>query len=126
MAISLPNASSSRTVLTSRARSTCPRTCPIAAPEKTPVTNSWNFYPYPDPRPRYIKVAVLRGPGTQNTHRASASQSFINLFRTAAGPQQGLPPPNPSQRLPRRSSGLAELNRSLQSDNQLCVLDIGS
>jgi len=57
---------------------------------------------------------------------ASVSQSFMKLFRSSAGPQQGLPPTNSSQRLTRRSSGLAELNRSLQSDNQLCVLDIGS
>src|SRR5579863_741925 len=62
---------------------------------------------------------------------ASVTHSFMKLFRgpsteSAPEPGQGARPPRASQRLTRRSSGLAELSRLLQSEEPLCVLDIGS
>src|SRR5579862_79858 len=56
---------------------------------------------------------------------ASVSQSFMKLFRgseSGQGPKTG----SGNSRLTRRSSGLAELARVLQSEEPLCVLDIGS
>src|SRR5579872_23486 len=56
---------------------------------------------------------------------ASVSQSFMKLFRgseSGEGPKTG----SGNSRLTRRSSGLAELARVLQSEEPLCVLDIGS
>ncbi|HUO07598.1 MAG TPA: class I SAM-dependent methyltransferase [Phycisphaerae bacterium] len=49
----------------------------------------------------------------------------MKLFRGSAGTENP-PDTKAPQRLTRRSSGLAELTRSLQSDEQLCVLDIGA
>jgi hypothetical protein len=53
---------------------------------------------------------------------ASVAHSFMKLFRGSSdstGPQGGAP------RLNRRSSGLAELAKLLNSDQTLCVLDLG-
>lgn len=56
---------------------------------------------------------------------SSAAHSFMKLFR-GSGESQGVKPAPVAQRLTRRSSGLGELARMLQSDEPLCVLDIGS
>jgi SAM-dependent methyltransferase len=57
---------------------------------------------------------------------ASVANNFMKLFRgSSAGPSQGMKPGQSPQRLTRRSSGLAELSRSLESEESLCVLDIG-
>jgi SAM-dependent methyltransferase len=51
----------------------------------------------------------------------------MRLFRgSPADARQGVKSAQPAQRLTRRSSGLGELARLLQSDEPLCVLDIGS
>jgi SAM-dependent methyltransferase len=62
---------------------------------------------------------------------ASVTHSFMKLFRgpsTDSAPDHGqsVRPPRCGQRLTRRSSGLAELMRLLQSEEPLCILDIGS
>ncbi len=58
---------------------------------------------------------------------ASVTHSFMRLFRgSPADARQGVKSAQPAQRLTRRSSGLGELARLLQSDEPLCVLDIGS
>jgi len=62
---------------------------------------------------------------------ASVTHSFMKLFRgpsteSAQDHGQTVRPPRGSQRLTRRSSGLAELSRLLQSGEPLCILDIGS
>ena len=62
---------------------------------------------------------------------ASVTHSFMKLFR---GPSvepdphhgQSVRPSHSSPRLTRRSSGLVELTRLFQSEEPLCVLDIGS
>lgn len=56
---------------------------------------------------------------------ASVTNGFMKLFRGSPS-QAGVDPKNPARpRLTRRSSGLGELARTLQSEEQLCVLDIG-
>jgi SAM-dependent methyltransferase len=56
---------------------------------------------------------------------ASVTNGFMKLFRGSPS-QPGVDPKNPARpRLTRRSSGLGELARTLQSEEQLCVLDIG-
>lgn len=58
---------------------------------------------------------------------ASVTNSFMKLFRGSsadAGPDSRVAAG--AQRLTRRSSGLAELARSLASEEALCVLDLGS
>jgi SAM-dependent methyltransferase len=58
---------------------------------------------------------------------ASVTNSFMKLFRGSSadvGPAIGAS--TGAQRLTRRSSGLAELARSLASEDPLCVLDLGS
>jgi SAM-dependent methyltransferase len=56
----------------------------------------------------------------------SVADSFMKLFHgTSAGPSQGTTPSQAGQRLSRRSSGLAELARTLASEEPLCVLDLG-
>jgi len=58
---------------------------------------------------------------------ASVTHSFMKIFRgSAPGNGQDLQTARPIQRLTRRSSGLAELARLLQSEEPLCILDIGS
>ncbi|MGO9127168.1 MAG: methyltransferase domain-containing protein [Terriglobales bacterium] len=61
---------------------------------------------------------------------ASVAHSFMKLFRGPSEPGQdhgqSVRPPRPAQRLTRRSSALAELTRLLQSQEPLCILDIGS
>ena len=57
---------------------------------------------------------------------ASVTHSFMKFFRgssteTAEAGKNALS----GQRLTRRSSGLAELSRAFQSENPLCILDIG-
>src|SRR5277367_5549388 len=58
---------------------------------------------------------------------ASVTHSFMKLFRgSSAIPGQGVTPVSTTQRLTRRSSGLGEVSRTLQSEEPICVLDIGS
>jgi SAM-dependent methyltransferase len=61
---------------------------------------------------------------------ASVTHSFMKLFRgpSEPGQQQGqsVKPPHATLRLTRRSSGLVELTRLFQSEEPLCILDIGS
>lgn len=61
---------------------------------------------------------------------ASVANSFMKLFRGPTEPGQGqgqsMRPQHSAQRLTRRSSGLAELTRLFQSEEPLCILDIGS
>jgi SAM-dependent methyltransferase len=58
---------------------------------------------------------------------ASVTHSFMKIFRgSSPDAHTGVQQPRTTQRLTRRSSGLAELARVLQSDEPLCILDIGS
>ena len=58
---------------------------------------------------------------------ASVTHSFMKLFRgSATVPGQGTRPVSMTQRLTRRSSGLGAVARTLQSEEPICVLDIGS
>jgi SAM-dependent methyltransferase len=50
----------------------------------------------------------------------------MKLFRGSTEPSQGATQEQARQRLTRRSSGLAELAKSLATDEPLCVLDLGS
>jgi SAM-dependent methyltransferase len=51
----------------------------------------------------------------------------MKLFRdSSVDPGRGPEPAQSKQRLTRRSSGLAELTKSLESEVPLCVLDLGS
>jgi hypothetical protein len=57
----------------------------------------------------------------------SAAHSFMKLFRDSSdSPRQEPAASQASKRLTRRSSGLAELAKSLSSETMLCVLDLGS
>jgi SAM-dependent methyltransferase len=55
---------------------------------------------------------------------SSVSQNFMKFFRGSSGPE--VTPAQSSQKLTRRSSGLAELSRSWESAEGLCILDLGS
>jgi SAM-dependent methyltransferase len=55
---------------------------------------------------------------------SSVSQNFMKLVRGSSGPPTT--PAQSSQKVTRRSSGLAELSRSWESAEGLCVLDLGS
>lgn len=57
---------------------------------------------------------------------ASVTHSFMRLFRgsSASAGEQVKPAPG-APRLSRRSSGLAEVSRTLQGQEPLCVLDLG-
>jgi SAM-dependent methyltransferase len=62
---------------------------------------------------------------------ASVTNSFMKIFRGPSvepGPHHGQSAraPHSAQRLTRRSSGLVELTRLFQSEEPLCILDIGS
>jgi hypothetical protein len=58
---------------------------------------------------------------------ASVTHSFMKLFRPSTTvPGQGVRPVSTTQRLTRRSSGLGAVSRTLQSEEPICVLDIGS
>jgi SAM-dependent methyltransferase len=57
---------------------------------------------------------------------SSVTHSFMKLFRGSTNPVPGVKPAQVSQRLTRRSSGLAELARLFKSEEPLCILDIGS
>src|SRR5580658_3883428 len=58
---------------------------------------------------------------------ASVTHSFMKLFRgSATVPGQGTRPVSMMQRLTRRSSGLGAVSRTMQSEEPICVLDIGS
>jgi len=57
----------------------------------------------------------------------SVAHSFMKLFRgSSEGAAQNPAAGKGSKRLTRRSSGLAELVKSLESDETLCILDLGS
>lgn len=55
---------------------------------------------------------------------ASVADSLMKLFRSSSESSQGAA--RSAKRLTRRSSGLAELARVLQSEEPLCVMDLGS
>jgi SAM-dependent methyltransferase len=57
---------------------------------------------------------------------SSVTHSFMKLFRGSAETAPGVRSAQVTQKLTRRSSGLAELARLLQSKEPLCVLDVGS
>ena len=58
---------------------------------------------------------------------ASVTHSFMKLFRgSSTDSAQAARPVSVTQRLTRRSSGLGEISRTLQSKEPICVLDIGS
>lgn len=58
---------------------------------------------------------------------ASVAHNFMKFFRgSPAGGGRDALTGQATQRLTRRSSGLAELTRALASDEPLCVLDLGS
>ncbi len=57
---------------------------------------------------------------------ASVAQSFMKLFRGSSGDPGGSAPAPATKRLTRRSSGLAALAKILQSEETLCVLDLGN
>jgi SAM-dependent methyltransferase len=57
---------------------------------------------------------------------ASVTHSFMKLFRGSSVDAGPAARPVPlTQRLTRRSSGLGEISRTLQSNEPICVLDIG-
>ena len=56
---------------------------------------------------------------------ASVTQNFMKLFRSSSSATQA-ETQQAAQKLTRRSSGLGELSRLWDSDNPLCVLDLGS
>src|SRR5450755_3551039 len=57
---------------------------------------------------------------------ASVTHSFMKLFRgPSADSGQTVRPVSLTQRPTRRSSGLGEISRILQSEEPICVLDIG-
>jgi SAM-dependent methyltransferase len=56
---------------------------------------------------------------------ASVTQNFMKLFRGSSGGAEAATP-QVAAKLTRRSSGLNELSRLWESDNPLCVLDLGS
>jgi len=55
---------------------------------------------------------------------ASVAHSFMKLFR-GSSTGQGPTPAQRTQRLTRRSSGLAQLAKTLAAEESLCVLDLG-
>src|SRR6201988_2465107 len=55
----------------------------------------------------------------------SVAQSFMKLFRGSSGDPGGPAPAQATKRLTRPSSGLAELAKVLESEETLCVLDLG-
>jgi SAM-dependent methyltransferase len=55
---------------------------------------------------------------------SSVSQNFMRFFRGSSGSESV--PTQGSQKLTRRSSGLGELSRTLDSAENLCILDLGS
>lgn len=58
---------------------------------------------------------------------SSVAHSFMKLFRGSVEPGTGVKSAQVmTQKLTRRSSGLAELARLLQSEEPLCILDVGS
>jgi SAM-dependent methyltransferase len=56
---------------------------------------------------------------------ASVTQNFMKLFRSSSGGAEAATA-QVAAKLTRRSSGLNELSRLWESDNPLCVLDLGS
>jgi SAM-dependent methyltransferase len=57
---------------------------------------------------------------------ATVAQNFMKLFRGSAGVPGTPSPIQTSQKLTRRSSGLGELARTWDTEETLCVLDLGS
>src|ERR1700723_864147 len=58
---------------------------------------------------------------------ASVTHSFMKLFRGSSTiPGKGAGAVSTAQRLTRRSSGLGAVSRTLQSEEPICVLDIGA
>jgi SAM-dependent methyltransferase len=57
---------------------------------------------------------------------ASVAQNFMKLFRGSSGGSETTTPAQASQKLTRRSSGLGEAARSWDTEQTLCILDLGS
>ena len=57
---------------------------------------------------------------------ASVTHTFMKLFRGSSSGPEVPKSAQPSQKLTRRSSGLAELARAWDTEETLCVLDLGS
>jgi len=57
---------------------------------------------------------------------ASVTQNFMKLFRGSSGAPETTTPAQTSQKLTRRSSGLGEAARSWDTEESLCILDLGS
>ena len=57
---------------------------------------------------------------------ASVAQNFMKLFRGSSGGPETTTPAQTSQKLTRRSSGLGEAARSWDTEESLCILDLGS
>ncbi len=66
------------------------------------------------------------GPEAWYLLMASVAQNFMKLFRGSSGDPGGPAPARSAKRLTRRSSGLAELAKTLESEETLCVLDLGN
>lgn len=56
----------------------------------------------------------------------AVAQNLMKLFRGQSDASQEAHPPQASLRLTRRSNGLMEISRLFDSEEQLCILDIGS
>ena len=57
---------------------------------------------------------------------SAVAHSLMKIFRGPSDGKPGVNPPQVSARLTRRSNGLLEISRLFESDEQLCILDIGS
>jgi len=56
----------------------------------------------------------------------AVTQSLMKIFRGPSNGNADARSPQPSLRLTRRSNGLMEISRLFDSEEQLCILDIGS
>lgn len=52
------------------------------------------------------------------------TEGFLKMLRGAA-PEESAPPPQPHERVPRHSTGLAEFHRLVEGEGKLRVLDLG-
>jgi SAM-dependent methyltransferase len=57
---------------------------------------------------------------------ASVTNSVMKLFRGSSSSGEGAQPAAAGRKLTRRSSGLGEVSRAFESDEPLCILDLGS
>jgi SAM-dependent methyltransferase len=57
---------------------------------------------------------------------ASVTHSLMKLFRGSSDSGESAKSAHPARKLTRRSSGLGEVSRIFESDEPLCILDLGS